>query len=162
VAPLDIDPNGDKAKEVTVTVNYIRPGHRTVTPYLVVSGLAGLVQFLQQAFEAEETDRTMRPDGTIMHSEVRIGDSMIMMGEATPGSRNWPAMIHLYVPDADAAYRQALEAGATSVQEPVDEFYGDRTAAVEDRFGNQWWIATYREQVPPEELARRQEPRARP
>ncbi len=144
-----------------MAVSHVPAGHHTVTPYLLVPRLAGLIDFLQEVFDAEETERVMRQDGSIMHSEVRIGDSMVMLGEPPAGSRAWPAMIHLYVPDADAAYRRALQAGATSLQEPVDEFYGDRIGGVEDRFGNQWWIATHIEDVPPDEQLRRQEAYAR-
>ena len=140
-----------------MAVKPIPEGYHTVTPYLVVPGVARLIEFLQQAFDAEERHRMARPDGTIMHAEVRIGDSIVMMGEATGEFQPIPAMIHLYVADVDAAYRRALAAGATSVREPTDQFYGDRTGGVKDASGNQWWIATHVEDVPPEEMKRRSE-----
>jgi PhnB protein len=140
-----------------MAVKPIPEGYRTVTPYLVISGVAELIDFLKQAFDAKEIHRMARPDGKIMHAEVKIGDSVIMMGEASGASAPMPAMIHLYVEDADATYRRALEAGATSVRELADQFYGDRTGGVKDRFGNQWWIATHIEDVPPDEMAKRAE-----
>ena len=138
-----------------MTVKPIPDGYSSVTPYLVVQGVAQLIDFLKQAFEATETERLTRPDGAIAHAEVRIGDSIVMMGEATDVFKPMPANIHLYVNDADAIYKRALRAGATSQQEPGDQFYGDRTAAVKDQFGNHWYIATHREDVPPEEMSRR-------
>jgi uncharacterized glyoxalase superfamily protein PhnB len=90
-----------------------------------------------------------------MHAEVIIGDSVIMMGEAGEVNPPVPAMLYLYLEDCDAAYQRALAAGAVSLQEPKDEFYGDRTAAVKDAFGNQWWMATRIEEVSAEELERR-------
>ena len=115
----------------------------TVEPYLSVSGADRLIDFLQQAFGAEETSRHTRPDGAIAHAEIRIGDSVIGVGDPTevpPG----PTALHLYVPDADAVYAHALRAGATSMQEPTDQAYGDREAGVKDPFGNHWYIATHK------------------
>jgi PhnB protein len=132
-------------------------GYHTVTPYLIVPGAAQLIDFLKQVFDAEEIVRMARSDGRIMHAEVRIGDSMIMLGDAAEEAHARLGMIHLYVPDADAAYRRALASGATSLQEPKDQFYGDRSGAVADPLGNHWWIATHVEDVAPEELARRAE-----
>jgi uncharacterized glyoxalase superfamily protein PhnB len=139
-----------------MTVKPIPEGHHTVTPYLVVQDAAQLIEFMKQAFLAEEILRMAQPDGVIGHAEVRIGDSRVMLGEARGEYKPMPAMLHLYVEDADAVYRRALQAGATSLREPVDEFYGDRIGGVKDRFGNQWWIATHIEDVSPEELARRE------
>ena len=129
-------------------------GYQTVTPYLAVKDAAGLIDFLKQAFGAEETLRMPRADGGVAHAEVKIGDSMVMLGEPTE-SEVMPATMHLYVEDADSVYRRALQAGATSLREPENMFYGDRSAGVKDRFGNQWWIATHVEDVPPEEMQRR-------
>ena len=138
-----------------MAVKYIPEGYHTATPYLVVPGVAKLIDFLKQAFGAEERGRFAQPDGRIMHAEVKIGDSIIMMGEPTGDIKPMPAMIHLYVPDADATYRSALAAGAKSVREPADQFYGDRSAGVQDASGNQWWMATHKEEVSPEEMGRR-------
>jgi uncharacterized glyoxalase superfamily protein PhnB len=124
-------------------VNPIPEGHHTVTPYLVISGVAKLIEFVKQAFGATEVFVSRRPDGTIMHAEVKIGDSIVMMGEGGEGAKHFPGMLHLYMEDVDAVYRRAIQAGAKSVREPADQPYGDRTGGVEDAFGNQWWIATH-------------------
>lgn len=140
---------------MTRSVNPIREGYHTVTPYLTVEGAGKLIDFLKQAFEAQETERMMRPDGTIGHAEVRVGDSVIMLSEAGAEWKARPGAIHLYVDDADAAYRRALQVGAASLMEPADQFYGDRMAGVNDPFGNIWWLATHVEDVPAEEMHRR-------
>jgi PhnB protein len=136
-------------------VKPIPDGYHTVTPYLVVRDVPRLIEFLRQAFGATERMRAARPDGSIMHAEVVIGDSRVMMGEPTASSPPMPGCVHLYVVDTDALYHLALQAGATSLREPTDQFYGDRMAGVQDPVGNQWWIATHTEDVPPAELARR-------
>jgi uncharacterized glyoxalase superfamily protein PhnB len=140
-----------------MAVRPIPEGYHAVTPYLVVQGVPKLLDFLKQAFGAHEIMRMPRPDGTIMHAEVRIGDSAVMMGEAMGDHKPRPSCLYLYVEDADATYRRALQAGATSTMEPADQFYGDRNAGVADPVGNEWWIATHIEDVPPDELARRAE-----
>jgi PhnB protein len=120
----------------------------SVEPYLPVRGAARLIDFLKAAFGAEETARDTRPDGTITHATIRIGDSLIGTGDsALVKDTPMPTAIHLYVPDADAVYRQALRAGATSMHEPVDQDYGDREASVTDPFGNHWYIATHKADV---------------
>ena len=132
------------------------PGkYSTVTPYLVVSDLPKLIDFIQDVFGAEVTESIKSPDGTIMHAEARIGNSMIMMGSAPERNNPFPTMLYVYTEDTDTCYRRALEAGATSVMEPSDQFYGDRNAGVQDAFGNQWWIATHIEDVSQEEMIRR-------
>ena len=138
-----------------MTVQPIPEGYHTVTPYLIVSGVPQLIDFVKEAFGAEELVRMAQGDGTIGHAEVKIGTSRVMMGEASGNFKPMPAMLHLYVEDTDAVYQSALQAGATSIMEPADQFYGDRMGAVQDAFGNQWWIATHVEDVPPEEIAKR-------
>jgi PhnB protein len=130
-------------------------GHHTVTPYLIVPDATAMLSFMERAFGAEVLGRHHDPDGRVMHAEARIGDSRVMLGESTG---EWPptrAMLHLYVEDADAWHRRAVDAGARSVRDPEDTFYGDRSGGVEDPFGNQWWIATHVEDVSPEEMERR-------
>lgn len=134
--------------------NPIPEGYTTITPYLCVVDAAGLIEFLKRAFAAEVIVRMDGPDGSVMHAEVKIGDSMVMMGQV-PADRATRAMLHLYVADADTTYAKALAAGATSVRELADQFYGDRSGAVRDAFGNDWWIATHVEDVSPEEMKRR-------
>ncbi len=140
-----------------MAVKPIPEGFHTVTPHLTVQGTSKLVDFLKQAFEAQELFRLAHPDGTLMHAEVKIGDSIVMMGEARGEWKPMPGSLYVYVNDADAVYKRALQAGATSTMEPADQFYGDRTAGVQDPSGNQWMIATHKEDVPPEELRRRAE-----
>ena len=138
-----------------MTVQPIPEGYHTVTPYLIVSGVPQLIDFLKQAFGAEEMVRMAQSDGTIGHAEVKIGTSRVMMGEAGGEFKPMPTMLHLYVEDTDAVYQRALQAGATSLMEPTDQFYGDRMSAVQDAFGNQWWFATHVEDVSHEEIAKR-------
>ncbi len=138
-------------------VSPIPKGYHTVTPYLTVDGVAKLIEFLKKAFDAKEKERMTRPDGTIGHAEVKIGDSMVMMGDATAVYKAAPGKIYLYVKNTDAFYRRALAAGATSTMEPQDMFWGDRNAGVKDPFGNEWWIATHKENVPPKEMKKRSE-----
>lgn len=127
------------------SVNPVRQGFHTVTPYLTVQDAAGLIEFAKQAFGATEIYRGTGSAGGI-HAELKLGDSMVMMG----GGGQWrgtpmPAALHLYVTDADAVYKLALQAGATSLAEPVNQPYGDREASVKDKFGNHWYIATHQE-----------------
>jgi PhnB protein len=146
-----------------MAVKPIPEGYHTVTPYLIVQGAETLIEFLTQAFAATEIRRTLHPDGSIMNAEVKIGDSFIMLSEARPEFGAMPTMIHLYVENADELYHRALQAGATSMMEPRDEFYGDsrserlcqRAAGVKDPTGNQWWIATHQEDVSSTEIAER-------
>lgn len=138
-----------------MTVRPIPEGHHTVTSYLAVTGVDKLINFVKDTFGATVTERLTRPDGSIYHAEVRIGDSVVMMGEPTADSLETPGMLYVYVEDTDAAYERALAAGAASIMEPADMFYGDRNAGVKDPLGNIWYIATHFEDVPPEELKRR-------
>lgn len=131
-------------------------GYHTITTYLVVSKAARLIDFLKAAFDAEELNRSVTSDGRIRHAEVKIGDSRLMIGDASNAFRPMPAMLHLYVEDADTLYQRAIAAGATSLRAPADQFYGDRIGGVQDASGNQWWIATHIEDVSPEEMARRE------
>jgi len=123
---------------------YIRGGFHTVTPYLIVSDVPRLLDFVARAFDAEETGRFV---GAGLHAEVRIGDSMMMVGGGAPPERpytgqQWPTALHIYVEDTDAVYERALRAGATSIGEPRSTEYGERSAGVKDAFGNVWYIAT--------------------
>jgi PhnB protein len=138
-----------------MTANPIPEGYGSVTPYLLVDDAGGLLDFVKAAFDADERLRMPNADGTVAHAEVAIGDSIVMMGDA---GEEWPAMpafIYLYVEDCDETYARALAAGATSVREPADQFYGDRTSTVRDPVGNLWGIATHVEDIVEEEMARR-------
>jgi PhnB protein len=140
-----------------MAVKPIPEGQHSVTPYLVVDGAAKLIDFLKQAFAGKEEHRSVRPDGSVMHAQVRIGDSVVMLSDATAQFRPTTAMVHLYLEDADAAYKRAIQAGATSLMEPANQFYGDRSGGVLDPFGIKWWVATHIEDVTPEEMAKREE-----
>lgn len=130
-------------------------GYNSVIPYLMVQDGNRTMDFLVKGLGGNEVERISGQDGTFMHGEVRIGDSMVMMGQARDGYPVRPCMLYLYVPDCDASYRQALSAGATSIQEPADQFYGDRTAGVKDADGFQFFFSTRKETLSPEELAKR-------
>ena len=108
-----------------MAVKPIPEGYHSVTPYLIVPGLAKLIEFMKQAFGAVEIERMEGPGGRIMHAEVRIGDSIIMMGEPMGEWTPMPTMLYLYMNDCDAVYKCAIQAGATSAQEPADQFYGE-------------------------------------
>ncbi len=133
----------------------IPPGYHSVTPYLIVNGVADLIEFAKLVFGAKETRRSLGSSGQIQHARIRIGDSHIMMGEPESGSRSMPAVLYVYVEDVDRTFERALEAGATALREPADQFYGDRNAGVRDHCGNEWWIARHVEDIDPDELSRR-------
>jgi PhnB protein len=114
-------------------------GMRAVTPYMHHENALGLIEFLKQAFSARELGVYKAPDGRIMHAALRIGDSIVEMGETTP----MPASFYLYVPDSDAVHAQAVSSGAKSLLVPTDQAYGDRMGVVEDAWGNIWCIATH-------------------
>ena len=133
-----------------------REGFGSVTPYLMVEGANDLVEFLEDAFDADILSRLDRPDGTLMHAEVRIGDSMVMVGEATEEFGPLPATLYLYVEDCDDVFAAALDAGVTIAMEPTTMAEeGDRYGGVTDPSGNLWWIATHLEAVDVEEESRR-------
>lgn len=122
--------------------DYKPDGHTSVSPYLIVNGAAATIEFLKKAFGAVELLRVPDPSGRVMHAEVRVDDSVVMMGDSAEG---WPpvgAHVHIYVPDVDAIYQRALAAGATSVQEPLKKQDADKRGGVKDAGGTTWWIAT--------------------
>jgi uncharacterized glyoxalase superfamily protein PhnB len=127
---------------MTTGATYKPTGHSTVSPYLIVEGAAGTIEFLKRVLGAEELFRVDRPDGRIMHAEVRIEDSVLMIADGVEGWPPMPAYIHIYVPDVDATYRLAIEAGAESVQEPLKKDDPDRRGGFRDAGGTTWWVAT--------------------
>jgi PhnB protein len=134
----------------------IPDGYHTVTPYLLVQDAEKLIDFVIKVFDAKETVRMSMPNGAIGHAEVRLGDSVIMLSEAQGGDyKPMPTGIYLYVENCDAIYKRALEAGATSIMQPTDQFYGDRSAGIKDQFGNLWYIATHIEDLSKKELTKR-------
>jgi PhnB protein len=140
--------------ESTPKVNPIPPGLHTITPYFQVSDARKLIDFVTRAFGAEEMFRVPMPDGSIIHAEVRIGDSMIEVADAGEQYKAMPGAIHYYVEDTDAVYRRAIDAGGISLAEPVDQAYGERSAGVRDPVGNNWYIATPLEGPPVPEGSR--------
>jgi PhnB protein len=127
----------------------------TVTPYLRVDGAAQLIEFLQLVFLGGIIERLMNPDGTVMHAQLKIGDSTVMVSDTRGTMAPFPACLYIYLGDPGAAYARALAAGALSLREPTNEFYGDRSAGVRDSWGNEWWLATHVEDVSTEEMERR-------
>lgn len=132
--------------------NYVPEGFAAISPYFAVAEAGKLAGFLEQAFGAQVLHRHMRPDGKLAHAALRVGDSTLMLGEIPPGQTPFKAMLYIYVSDCDAVYRRAIAAGAKSILEPRDQFYGDRSGAVNDPAGNQWWIATHIEDISDAEL----------
>jgi PhnB protein len=130
-----------------------------VTPYLIVENVNKLIDFVTEVFGAVPGEKMTLPDGSVLHGEVRIGDSMIMMGKANKDNPPIPVMLYVYVENTDETYDKALKAGAKSIMKPADQFYGDRNAAVADPSGNSWWIATHIEDVSSEEIRRRNDER---
>ena len=120
---------------------HVPAGLGTVTPYLHPRGSDRLIEFLKQAFAAEEMQIERTPDNTVKHAKIRVGGSVIEMGEAHGEWGPMPTMFYLYVDDVDAAYRRALAASAASLEEPAVQPYGERRAAVRDAFDNQWYLA---------------------
>ena len=137
-----------------MSVKPIPDGFHTVTPYLAVKDAAGCIEFLKKGLGAEVIQVSAMEDGTVMNSEIRIGSSMVMVAEARPDYLR-PANLYLYVEDCDAWYKRAVEAGAESVMEPTDQFYGDRSAGFKDAHGNEWWVATRKENLTSEEIRKR-------
>jgi PhnB protein len=147
-----------------MAVSYIPPGQHSVTPHLVIRGARKAIEFYKKAFGAVEVMRMPGPDGeTLMHAEIKIGDSMVFLADEFPNSPvaapekfgGTTASFHLYVPNADAVFNQAIAAGAKVSMPMMDMFWGDRFGQVTDPFGHQWSIATHMEDVPPEEMGKR-------
>ena len=136
-------PERESAMATTTSLSPIREGFRTITPYLHPQKADRLIAFMKDAFDAELLLRVTRPDGSVMHSQLRIGDSMIEMGEPNAPFTSMPAALHLYVPNADATYERALKAGATSLHPMTDQPYGDREGCIRDQEGNNWYVATH-------------------
>lgn len=134
----------------------IPEGYHTVTPYLTVSDVRKLMDFLTKAFGATERGKFEEPGGKrIMHAEMLVGNSIVMMGEPLKPDDVRRTMLYVYVPDVDVTYKKALAAGGTAVQELKNQVYGDRSGSVKDPTGNEWHIATHVEDVSTEEMARR-------
>lgn len=140
-----------------MAVRPVPEGYQQVIPYLIVPDAKAQMDFLMNAFDAEELERMTTPDGSVVHGEVKIGDSVIMIGQAREESQALKTMVYVYVEDCDLYFNRAKELGSKVVSELSDQFYGDRHGAVEDSNGNQWYIATHKEDLSSEELQKRTE-----
>lgn len=145
------------------TVKPIPDGYHSLTPYLIVRGGKSAIEFYKQAFGATEVLRLDMPDGSIAHAEMKIGDSIFMMGEENEQYqchsplklKGTPVGLMIYVTDSDAVYNQAIAAGATVLRPIQNQFYGDRSGTVTDPFGHQWTISTHIEDLTQAEVKRR-------
>ena len=146
-------------------VNPIPPGVSPLTPYLIVSNAKAMIEFYQKVFGATETGRFNQPDGRVGHAELKINGATIMLSDEFPdmgfqspkslGGTRSPVSLHIYVENVDEVYKRALAAGATSLREPTDQFYGDRNAQVRDPSGHCWDLAMRVEEVSAEEVEKR-------
>ena len=145
-------------------VQPIPEGYTTLTPYVTVKDGNAAIEFYKKAFGAEEIFRMPGPDGkSVMHAEIQIGNARLMLNAEYPmeGTAKAPSSInattvtlHMYVPDVDASFKRALDAGATTLMEPMDAFWGDRFGKVADPFGHHWSIATHTQDLTPQEIAK--------
>ena len=135
-------------------VKPVPDGYHTITPYLTLKGAAQAIEFYKKAFGAEEIMRMAGPGGAVMHAELRIGDSRLMLSEAIQDPPS-TASLFLYVTDVDAAFQRAVAAGCTVSMPVADQFWGDRFGKLVDPFGIRWSMATHREDVPPAEMKQR-------
>ena len=159
-------PVTQRAKPVSqrTKVQPVPPGYHTVTAYLTVNDGTRALEFYQRAFGARDIERMPGPGGKLMHAEFKVGDSMVMLSDEFPGMSSCKAptslggttvTMFLYVPDVDAAFKRAVAAGCKVIAPVMDMFWGDRFGKLEDPFGNQWSMATHKEDVSPAEMAQR-------
>ena len=155
--------SGSSRERFAMPVKPIPDGYHSVTPYLIVKGAAAALEFYKKAFGATELMRLPGPEGKVMHAEIRIGDSIIMladefpeMGAVSPTTlKGVASSIMLYVPDVDAVAKNAVAAGAKEIRPVADQFYGDRTGTFDDPFGHRWSIGTHKEDLTPQQIDER-------
>jgi PhnB protein len=160
-APMPNPPSPSTPSAAKPATSHRPAGYSTVTPYLVCGGAAAAIEFYKQAFGATEVSRLGGPDGRLMHAAIRIGEAMVMLNDEFPEMQalgpktrgGTSVTIHLFVPDADAAYARAVAAGATPVMPVQDMFWGDRFGLLADPFGHMWSIATHTFDLTPAEIA---------
>jgi PhnB protein len=145
-----------------MAVKAIPDGYYSLTPYLVCKDAAKAIEFYTRAFGAQEVVRMPGPGGRIMHAEIKIGNSMLMLsdenperGAVAPSGSGRSQSLMLYTEDVDSVFRRAIDFGATSIETPTDMFWGDRMGNLKDPFGHQWAIATHKEDVTPDEMQKR-------
>jgi uncharacterized glyoxalase superfamily protein PhnB len=144
------------------SVRPIPDGFRTVTPHLVIKDAAMAIDWYKKAFGAEEVRVTAGPGGKIMHAEIRIGDSIVMLADEFPGMNQSPqtlngspVSLHIYSDNVDAAFKRAVDAGAKVTMPLMDQFWGDRYGMLTDPHGHHWSLGMHKEDVPPEEMEKR-------
>jgi PhnB protein len=141
----------------------VRPvpaGYHTITAQLAIDGAEKAIAFYQKAFGAEVVDKALDPSGAkVWHAALRIGDSMLFVNDVFPemGGSQSQASLWLYVPEVDASWKRAVDAGATSIMPPADMFWGDRMGHVSDPFGQKWTLATHVKDMTPEEMKKAEE-----
>lgn len=144
------------ANAKTVKAKPVPDGFHTVTPYLVADDAKSVIAFMQKAFGATfDHEPVDRPDGKLMHATLIVGSSRVMIANSSERAPAGKAMLYLYLPNVDEVYRAAIKAGGTSIMEPMDMFYGDRSGGVTDPAGNQWYVATHIEDVSSADLKTR-------
>lgn len=144
-------------------VSPIPAGYHRITPYLIVKGAAAAIDFYKKAFDATEIMRMPQADGRVGHSEIKVGDAVVMLADEFPEMNivgpktlgNTTVGVLLYVEDADATFNKAVTLGAKVMKPMADQIYGDRSGTLEDPFGHKWTVATHKEDVTPEEMKRR-------
>ena len=149
------------SNERKIMTKAIPDGFHTITPHLIVSDAAKAIDFYKKAFSAQETDRFMAPDGkTVMHAQIKIGDSALMLGSEfpphclSPKTRGGTTVsLYIYIENADAAFDRAVKAGCTVKMPMMDQFWGDRIGQVEDPYGHQWSIATHKQDLTKDQIA---------
>jgi PhnB protein len=127
---------------MTMTLPYKPEGYTSVAPYLIVKGAAGTIGFLEKVFNAQRLQCHSGPEGLVMHAEVRIDDTVVMLADSSDWSDMVPSHVHVYVKDVDATFRRAIEAGAKPVQEPVKKEDSDKRGGFQDAGGTTWWVGT--------------------
>ena len=132
----------------------IPKGFHSVTPFLMVDNVEELITFMENGLGATKVSALHQISGKIMHAQMKIGDSMLLVGDSM-GKPTMPQSLYIYLDDTDSAHLRALEAGAVNIKMPEDQFYGDRNAGVQDKFGNMWWLATHIEDISDEDLQER-------
>ena len=142
-------------------MHFIPDGFHTITPNTIVNDAARAIEFYQRVFDAREVARLTLPDSKIVHCELQIGDSRVNLADAMDGWPLHPLLAQIYVPDSDAVFARAIEAGAREVMPVTDMFFGAREGRVVDPFGNTWTISTLREKLAPAEMQRRLDEYAR-
>jgi PhnB protein len=139
-----------------MAVKPIPDGYHSITPYVICKDAAKTIAFVKAAFGATDVMPPMTaPDGTVKHAELKVGDSIVMFSEGCPENPAMACMLYHYVTDVDSVFKKAVQAGGKVVKEPEDQFYGDRSGGVTDPSGNQWWIATHKEDLSMEEMNKR-------